>query len=48
MEENIKAIGKMASNTVKEISINQIRRYGKRVFGAMEDEFHGKILSPLS
>jgi RecA/RadA recombinase len=48
MEENIKDTGKMVNNTEKVNFINQIKRYGKKVFGAMEDAFHGKIQSLLN
>lgn len=42
MEENIKEIGKMENNTVKENFSNQNKKSGKKVYGAKEDVYLGK------
>jgi hypothetical protein len=43
MAENIEAFGKMVNKTVKENFISLMKKYGKKGYGRMVNEYHGKI-----
>jgi hypothetical protein len=43
MEENIEVIGKMVNKMVKENFSSLLKKYGKKEYGQMVKEYHGKI-----